>query len=137
MNSECEFAECGPCGGAVIPHGDIKWRKHPIGSDKPGDKSGTVSVLKEVMMCGTHRNKLSVQYGDGEGGLPCIYGFDEADAFDTLINTLEHTDVSKGYRCYECGFSLKYYANDIYSSPIPYSKLLWAGTCLNPGHPKN
>jgi hypothetical protein len=66
--------------------------------------------MKPVMMCGTHRNKLSVQHGDGKGGLPCIYGFDEADAFDMLINTLEHTGAAKPYQCDDCGFSSKYYA---------------------------
>ena len=63
--------------------------KHPITSasdDKPATPHVcSVYDMKPVMMCGTHRNKLSVQYGDGEGGLPYVYGFDEADAMKSVV----------------------------------------------------
>ena len=109
MNSGCEFYNRGPCGGSVIPHSDLKWCKHPNATSSD-NKPATQYDMKPVMMCGTHRNKLSVQHGDGKGGIHCIYGFDEADAFDMLINTLKHTGAAKPQQCDECGFSLKYYA---------------------------
>jgi hypothetical protein len=114
MNSVCEFYECGPCGGAVVAHNDIKWCNHPRTTTPPTTPPHVcrMSPMRSVMMCGTHRNKLSVQCGDGEGGIPYVYGFDEADAFDMLINMLDHTGCAKPHHCDECGFSTKYYANE-------------------------
>ena len=111
-SSHCEFYECGPCGGAVVAHTDIKWCNHPRTAAPHVCRMSSMSPMRPVMMCGTHFNKLSVQCGDGEGGLPYLSGFDEPDAFDMLINLLDYTGTKKPYRCNECGYARKYVANE-------------------------
>jgi len=94
--AKCEFYECGPCSGPVVPRENIKWSSI--------NDEALVSSMRPVMICGSHLTKLSVQYGDGKGGLPPIRGYTEAYAFDELINMLENTGTKTGCKCLYCGF---------------------------------